>query len=208
MNLRLVTSHKAGDPWQMTGYDLVSHEFTHIDAPSHHDPNGVDLDAYPIQDWAITECLLLDLTDVGDNVEITAQMLEKANEPFRDRHYDTIILRTDRPRKVSWKTHEFWDNSCWVSKEGAEWIKDYKPEMVGYDFAQDYEIRKAPYLKPGESIYQPVHDVVLKEGKILQLEFLTNLWEIGQPTCTLIALPLKLNHADGGQVRAIAVVEE
>lgn len=208
VNMRLVCSHEAGDPWQITGYDLLSHEFTHIDSPKHHTPDGVDLDAYPLQDWAITDCLILDVSYVGDNEEITAAMLEKANEPFKDKHYDTLIIRSDRPRKVSWKTREFWDNSCWVSIDGALWIKDYNPKIVGYDFAQDYMIRKVPELKPKENISQPVHDIVLKEGKILQVEFLTNLWEVPSPTCTFICLPIKLNHADGGQVRAIAVTEE
>ena len=88
---------------KITGYDLLSHEFTHIDSPHHHTPDGVDLDAYPLQDWAITDCLILDVSYVGDNEEITAAMLEKANEPFKDKHFDTLIIRSDRPKKVSRK---------------------------------------------------------------------------------------------------------
>lgn len=37
--------HVNGDPWQCTAYNLESHWFTHIDAPIHHDPNGVNLDS-------------------------------------------------------------------------------------------------------------------------------------------------------------------
>ena len=80
--------------------------------------------------------------------------------------------------------------------------------MVGYDFAQDYVIRNLRHMKPGEVAEQPVHEHVLKQGEILQIEYLTNLWEIGADVCQLIALPLNTQHADGSQIRVIAVVEE
>jgi hypothetical protein len=69
-----------GDQWSATAYNLESHWFTHIDAPLHFDPNGLTLSDYPIEDWCITDCLVLDLSYVADNEGITAEMLEKANE--------------------------------------------------------------------------------------------------------------------------------
>ena len=57
-------------------------------------------------------------------------MLEGANEPFKDKHYDAIIIRSDRGRKVSWESVEFWDNSCWVSADGGKWIRDYNPKWL------------------------------------------------------------------------------
>ena len=203
----LVKSHENGDPYQITGYPLQSHWFTHIDFPRHFDPTGLTSDDYPISDWGITDCLVLDLTDVPENTGITAEMLEKANEPFKDKHYDSILIRTDRANKVSWKTKDFWDNSQWVTEDGGVWIKNYAPKIVGYDFPQDYVIRiRAP--KPGQDMRQPVHEHVLVEGKILQIEYMTNLWEIKSPTCQLIALPINTQHSDGGTIRVIAVVEE
>mgnify|MGYP003294602202 CR=1 FL=1 len=85
---------------------------------------------------------------------------------------------------------------------------DLRTNTVGYDFPQDYEIRLIRTMKPGDIIVQPVHDRVLKEGKILQIEYMTNLWQIGHDTCQLIALPLNTQNADGSQIRVIAVVEE
>ena len=40
------------------------------------------------------------------------------------------------------------------------------------------------------------------------IEYLTNLWEVGQPTCQLIALPLFTKNADGSQIRVLAVTEQ
>lgn len=200
--------HAKGDPWQCTAYNLESHWFTHIDAPIHHDPNGVDLSAYPLQDWCITNALVVDLTFTKDDEGITAEMLEKATKAYKGTHFDTLLLRTDRGKKVSWKTTEFWDHSPYVTADGGIWLRDYAPKIVGYDFPQDYDIRKIRTTKDLNTIHQPVHDHVLKEGRILQIEYMTNLWEIGAPVCQMIALPLNTQHADGSQIRVIAVVEE
>lgn len=203
-----VTSHENKDRWQSTSYNLQSHWFTHIDAPIHHDPDGQTLDGYPISDWCMTNCLILDLSFVGDDEPITAGMLEKANEPFKDTHYDSLIIRSDRGRRVSWETVEFWDHSCWVSRDGGQWIKNYHPKVVGFDFPQDYDIRKIRTAGPKDPILQPIHDIVLKEGKILMIEYLTNLWEVGEPVCQLVALPLNTKKADGSQIRVIAVTKQ
>ena len=39
------------------------------------------------------------------------------------------------------------------------------------------------------------------------IEYLTNLDQIGAPRCRFLALPLKLDGADGSPVRAVALVE-
>lgn len=201
-------THANGDPWQNVSYNLESHWFTHIDFPLHFDPNGKTSDDYPLQDWAITDCLVLDFSDCGDNTAITGEMLEKANEKYKDKHFDSLLIRTDRGRKVDWKTTEFWDTSPYLTEDAGIWIKNYNPKVVGYDFPQDYAIREIRTMKPGQPIIQPVHEHVLKEGKILQIEYMTDLWKIGSDTYQLVALPLKLMHADGGQIRVVAVIEE
>lgn len=203
-----VKTHANHDPWQCMSYNLESHWYTHIDAPLHVDPDGESLDEFPIADWAITNCLVLDFSDCGDNAAITAEMLEKKNAPHKNEHFDSLLIRTDRALKQDWKSTEFWDSSPYLTEDAGVWIQNYAPKLVGYDFAQDYAIRQIRTMKPGDVIWQPVHEHVLKQGKILQIEYMTNLWEIGSDVCTLVALPLKTQHADGAQIRCIAVVEE
>lgn len=201
-------THENHDPWQCVSYNLESHWFTHIDYPLHFVPGGETSDDYPIEDWAISEALVLDLSWVGPNTPITAEMLDKANEKYKDRHFDTILIRTDQGKKVDWKTTDFWDTSPWITDEAGIWIRDYHPKVVGYDFPQDYEIRRIRTMKPGDVIVQPCHERVLVEGKILQMEYMNNFWKIGADVCQLICLPLNIQHADGGQIRVVAVVEE
>lgn len=201
-------SFAKGDGWQTTAYNLESHWFTHIDAPRHFDPNGKTLQEYDIARYGITNCLVLDVSRVGDDAAITADMLAEANEPYKGQNFESLLIRTDRGKKVSWKTSDFWDHSCYLTEDAGIWIRDYHPILVGYDFAQDYEIRLIKNRKPGQVIRQPVHDHVLVEGEILQVEYLTNLWEIGSPTCKLICLPLPTQSTDGTQVRVVAVPQE
>ena len=203
-----VKTHANHDPWQNVTYNLESHWFTHIDFPLHFDPEGETSDDYPIEDWAVSDCLVLDLSYVGDNTAITGEMLDKANEKYKDRHFDTILIRTDRGKNVDWTTKEFWETSPYLDESGGIWIQKYNPKVVGYDFPQDYEIRNIPKKKKGDPIPQPVHEHVLKQGKILQIEYMNNLWKIGADVCQLVALPLNTQHADGMQIRVIAVVEE
>lgn len=203
-----VKTHANHDPWQCAAYNLESHWYTHIDAPLHFDPNGKTLDDYPVEDWAVSECLVLDFSDCGDDAAITGEMLEAANAPYKDRHFDTLLIRTDRARKSDWNSTAYWDNAPYLTEDAGIWLKNYAPKVVGYDFPQDYSIRQLRTAKPGEVFPQPVHEHVLKQGEILQIEYLTNLWEIGTDICQLIALPLKTQHADGSQIRVIAVVDD
>ena len=43
--------------------------------------------------------------------------------------------------------------------------------------------------------------------KVTVIEYLTNLDQIGAPRCRFVALPLKLEGADGCPVHAVAMVE-
>lgn len=208
INFEHPVSHEMHDRWQATAYNLQSHWFTHIDAPLHHDPKGEALEKFPIENWCYSDCLILDLSYVGDNQAITAEMLEKANEQFKSKHFDTLLIRSDRGKKVDWNSVEFWDNSCYLTSDAGEWIKNYNPKVVGFDFPQDFEIRKIRKVGRFDPIVQPVHDIVLKEGKILMIEYLTNLWSVPSAVCKLVALPLNLqNNVDGAQIRVIAITE-
>lgn len=176
-----VKTHANHDPWQNVTYNLESHWFTHIDFPLHFDPEGETSDDYPIEDWAYSDCLVLDLSYVGDNTAITGEIRGSLPEFFRRPVHVSAAVRTNQ---------------------------NYNPKVVGYDFPQDYEIRNIPKKKKGDPIPQPVHEHVLKQGKILQIEYMNNLWKIGTDVCRLVALPLNTQHADGMQIRVIAVVEE
>lgn len=93
---------------------LIVEQF--IDAPVHRDPDGKNLDAYPISDWCISDCLTLILSLWGI-MRHHKQMLERATQPLRIniaiRLYNLLPTVSDGILGA----REFWDNSCWVSAD-------------------------------------------------------------------------------------------
>lgn len=205
---KIVSEWSVDHKWQKTGYYLESQWGTHIDFPIHHAPAAPDSNAFPIADWSVSTALILDFSHCDDNTGITADMLAEANKPFAAMHFNTLLIRTDRPKKKDYYSHEYWDTSQYVTEDGGQWLLDYAPKVVGFDFPQDYEIRNLRHLPPGQDTWQPVHDLVLIQGNILMIEYMTNLWEIKSPICQFIALPLNTQHTDGSQCRCIAIVDD
>jgi kynurenine formamidase len=79
---------------------------------------------------------------------------------------------------------------------------------VGYDYPPDYAVRTSIF-EPGARLSRadyPTHDVFFNAG-VTVIEYLTNLDAIGAPRCRFIALPLRIEAADGSPVRAIALVD-
>jgi arylformamidase len=202
VELSLVSSLEKGDSSQVTSVKLRTHWYTHTDAPKHRKKDGKTLDDFPV-DWMIGRALILDLSFAGANEAITSVMLSEA---MKDRGgKDILILRTDWPQKASWETFDFWDNAPYMTEDGAKWLLAQKPKLVGFDFPQDHDIRLIRH-NPEAKRKMPVHNYVL-ENDILMIEYLTNLWEIPEGECDLIALPLKLEQADGSPTRVIALIE-
>src|SRR5215831_2316005 len=64
--------------------------------------------------------------------------------------------------------------------------------------------RRAGHVRAGDEY--TTHAIFFPAG-ITVIEYLTNLDQIGTPRCRFMALPLKLDGADGSPVRAVALVE-
>ncbi len=191
-----------GDGLNTTIYKMGSHNYTHIDAPRHFLKDGKTLNEYPL-DLLIDEALIFDVSHVGPNEEITAETLEKSIQglPMRD----FVIIKTTWDKKCSWETYEYWDNAPYISEEGAKYLKSLDIKVIGYDFPQDYDIRKLRFVSEHET-YQPTHEHLLKNG-VLMIEYLCNLDKINTNIVKIAALPLNLQNADGAQIRVVAILD-
>ncbi|MGB4168989.1 MAG: hypothetical protein WBJ90_06280, partial [Tepidanaerobacteraceae bacterium] len=78
-------------------------------------------------------------------------------------------------------------------------------KVIGYDFPQDYDIRKLRFVSERET-YQPTHEHLLKNG-VLMIEYLCNLDKINTNIVKIVALPLNLQNADGAQIRVVAILD-
>ena len=80
-------------------------------------------------------------------------------------------------------------------------------KAVGYDYPPDYTVRTSIF-EPGVTLTPDqctTHHVFFPAG-VTVIEYLANLDQIGVARCRFIALPLRIEGADGSPVRAIALV--
>ena len=202
---QLRSSHERGDHFRSTIVTMICHAYTHVDAPNHFLPGDRDIASMPVDQW-VGPAAVVDLTHLGDNGEVSATELEQhAGHVQRG---DIVLLRTDWPRKVDVASQDFWGRAPYTGRSGAEWLVERGAKAVGYDYPPDYCIRTGIF-EPGKKLQREdhvTHDVFFPRG-ITVIEYLTNLDAIGVPRCQFMALPLKIEGADGSPVRAIALVD-
>jgi arylformamidase len=201
----LVAAHATGHPLQSTVLTISCHAYTHVDAPLHYLVDGRDMASMPIDQW-VGDAAVVDLAHLGANGEVTAADLDRRAGHVR--RGDIVLLRTDWPRHMGVDKEQFWKEGPWTGPSACEWLVARGAKAVGYDYPPDHCIRDTiaePRRRPGRAEYT-THAMFFPAG-ITVIEYLTNLDQIGAARCRFMALPLKLEGADGSPVRAIALVE-
>jgi kynurenine formamidase len=201
----LRSSHAAGDLFQSTVLTLTCHAYTHVDAPVHFLPGDRDIASMPVDQW-MGEAAVVDLAHLGANAEIGAAELDRHARHVR--RGDIVLLRTDWPRKVPVDSETFWREAPCTARSACDWLVDRGVKAVGYDYPPDYCIRTMIFA-PGTPVTRRecvTHDVFFPAG-ITVIEYLTNLDRIGAPRCRFVALPLRIEGADGSPVRAVALTD-
>ena len=199
----MLSSKEKGDFWEITGFTMGSHWFSHMDFPRHTGPEYPDSEAFPLEAYN-GKASVIDLTRPDlKNHGFTVEDMEKATEGRKLQKI--LLLRSDWEKQSDWNTTDFWDNAPFMTPEALEWIVAKKPTCVAFDFPQDYTIREGRFRKvtPDD---QPSHTILLRNNNILLVEYVHNFDKIGADECEFICLPLKLPHIDGGPVRAVAKV--
>lgn len=181
---------------------MRTHWYTHIDAPLHYVNGGKSLEDFKLLDMLVGKASILDLSDIQSNEPITREMLEKAKAavPMND----MLFFRTDWGKKRDWTTREYWLDAPYFTKEGAMYIKELGPKVVGFDFPQDYDIRRAAEMRE-QDVDFTTHEYLLK-NEILMIEYMNNLWELQKDVVDIVALPIAIRNADGAQIRVVAIV--
>ena len=200
----LRTSHARGDLFQSTILTITCHAYTHVDAPVHFLPGDRDIASMPVDQW-IGDAAVVDLTHLGDNGEVSAAELDA--HAGHVRAGDIVLLRTDWPRKVSVDSEKFWRDAPYTARSACDWLVRRRIKAVGYDYPPDQCIRTTIF-SPATKVERHecvTHDVFFPAG-ITVIEYLTNLDGIGAPRCRFMAMPLRIEGADGSPVRAVAIV--
>ncbi len=205
VGLEARTSHARGDNFTSSVATLGCHAYTHVDAPVHFLPGDRHIAESPV-DQRMGEAAVVDLTHLGENGEVTGDDLERRAQHVRGG--DIALLRTDWPRRVSVEAEDFWRNAPYTGRSACDWLIARRVKAVGYDYPPDYTVRTGIF-SPGTKVPREectTHFAFFPAG-ITVIEYLTNLHEIGAARCRFLALPLRLEGADGSPVRAVALVD-
>lgn len=192
-----------GEASNATRYELQSHMFTHIDAPRHILADGKVLEEFPL-DLLVGKAAILDVSDVAPNQGIDADMLRKAYE--RCEPSSILLVKTSWGLQRDWMTTEFWDDAPYITDSGAEYLMSLNPKVVGYDFPQDYDLRRLRHVPEHECDLTTHRYILINE--VLMIEYMTNLWQVPKRNVDFVGLPLYVTNADGAQIRCVAVFDE
>jgi len=181
---------------QVSAVYLPVHVGTHIDAPLHFIKGGDSIEKVPLE-RLVGKAVVFDLTSKGPNEAITEADLEPFSREIREG--DIVVLRTDWTVK-KWGKPDFFDTSPCLDKDAAQWLAKKKVKAAGFDFAQEYAVRKAHFYTE-ECV---VHTILLSHN-IYNIEYLTNLNKLIKKRFTIIALPISLLGLEGAPARVIAI---
>jgi len=193
------------DGYRVTEWRLGTHSGTHVDAPSHTEPDGKNLDAFGVEEF-VFEARLVDCSGVGARGAIGSEMVpERENENERERtdengtaRVEMVVFRTGWADH--WGTDRYFDHP-YLTREAAATCAE-RGFHVGMDALSPdpSPSESAPPETEPEGV--PAHRELLGSDRLV-VENLTGL--AGLPErFRLRAYPLALAAADGSPVRAVA----
>ena len=163
---------------------IESHTGTHIDAPLHFVKNGKTTAEIPL-DKLIGLCQVIAIPNtksIGPEILNTIEF---------QKGIKNILFKTDNERYWNQTVHNFEEDYCALSPEGAQYLVNKGIQLVGIDYLS---IQR--YHDPIDT-----HTILL-ENEVVILETI-NLSLVNPGVYKLICLPLKIDGIEGCPVRAI-----
>jgi kynurenine formamidase len=167
-----------------------THIGTHMDAPSHFNPDGISVEKIPLEKIVVLDKAKVLRIKKDDDAKIEPNDLKE----FDIVQNDTLLIYTGW--SLNRQKDKYFKNNPGLSKRGAEYLADLKINLIGID---------SPSIDPAFDKEFNAHRVFSIKN-IPIIENLINLDKINQDSFTFIALPLKLKYSSGSPVRAIALI--
>ena len=181
----VANSHVARDgshTIMVTSINCGSHTGTHLDAPCHMIAGAGTLSDIPLEQLVGT----VRVVEVPGVRSIAVDNLEGLGWEDVER----VIFKTDN--SAHWKDDGFYEDFVYLEPEAARFLVRRGIRLVGIDYLSIDRYRSDDH---------PTHMVLLKESIVI-LEGL-DLDGVPARDYQLVALPIKLDRADGALVRAI-----
>ena len=155
------------------------HTGTHIDAPKHIFENGETIEKTDLHKL-ISKCIVLDLTDVSEGI---------TDDDLRTKDIqngDAVLLKTSNSKHDPIPV-----DFVYLTETGAKYLVDRNVTVVGIDSLGIERNQKG----------HPTHKTLMNAGVII-IEGLS-LGDIKEGEYLMMALPLKIEGADGAPARII-----
>lgn len=182
---------------------MVSHQATHVDAPSHTnpDPNALTIDRIPLENF-YGEAVCLDLSHIPPKGRIKASDLKKASQKgrLRIKKGDIVLLYTGHWNRT-YNTPSYVTDHPGLEETACRWLIEKRVRLFGID-ATSPETMADQMNK-----YIPCHEVLRDEG-LMHIENLCRLDEVAGKRFTFVGFPIKLKGSSGGPMRAVAMMSE
>jgi arylformamidase len=177
------------------GVHMRLHAGSHVDAPEHNVPGGIQIHQLPLELF-IGDAIIADLRDKLPGKAITAGDLRNAVDN-RIRRGDRLLLRTDHNNGYDGGSEKWMKESPYLTIDATMWCIDKGVVIVGYDFYHGNDEPGAPRVFHNSR--------TLSEHGVITMPYLKNLDRIERDRFTLIGLPLKVIGAEASPIRAVAV---
>lgn len=186
------------DGYRVTALELGTHAGTHVDAPSHTEPDGRSLDSFPVEAFRF-RARKVDCQAVGDREAITLSELPDADNLAPET--DCLVLWTGFSEYFGsdrYRDHPHLD------PEAATWCAKQDLAVAMDCFSPDPTPPTEGERGENEPEGVPAHHALLGGGSLV-VENLTNL-AAPAGRFRLETYPLRID-ADGSPVRAVAIEE-
>lgn len=191
---------------------MTTHVGTHLDAPWHFGPEvegrpAKTIDQVPLE-WCYGDGVVLDFHHFQRERPILIPDLKAELDRigYSIKPKDIVLIRTDGSKHYFEEGYE--NQGAGMTAESTRWILDHGVRITGIDswtWDQPFDVMLA---RPRPKRFLEGHWVGT-EKEYCHLESLTNLDLIPQPFgFRVIAMPIKIEGASGGWVRAAALVDD
>ncbi len=193
---------------------LTTHSGTHVDAPWHYWPTSEGkpsrtVDEMPLE-WFYHDGVVLDLTHKRAGEEIGVTDIKGALEKiaYTLKPFDIVLLRTGA--SAYYGKPNYTDIHPGATRESTLWLVDQGVRVMGIDawgWDKPFSVM-AREVREGKKEKLWAAHFAGREKEYCHIENLTNLDKIPEPFGFKVAVfPVKIEHAGGGWVRAVAILE-
>ena len=199
------------DGYRVTELRLGSHAGTHVDAPSHTEPDGKELDEFAVERFAF-DARLADCSEKGVREPIRRAELESKVGDERVQDTDLLVVRTGWD--AHWGSDRYFDHpyldadaAAWCAERGLSVGMDaLSPDPTPSENAAEQTSANSETSSQSAADREPdgvpAHRELLGRDRLVA-ENLTNLGDLPE-RFELRVYPLAL-AADGAPARAVAV---